>query len=251
MTFDYRGCHRARVLVVDPPWRHDDALGKRGARAHYGDDSMAEDERTISTDDLCDLRLPPLADDCLLFLWRLSNMQEDAIRVLHAWGFGPVKSEVVWRKQAKGSRVCKECGIPRDHFGMGRYSRNCHEIALIGRRGNNIATPGRQRSVFRALPPRLELTTEVDSDRYDFEARVGEHSEKPDEFYYLVRALTLGVGPYVELFGRRRRYGWRVYGAERDKFPPVTKAQTPKLELPKRKRRRKPPKLKVIAGGAR
>lgn len=38
------------------------------------------------------------------------------------------------------------------------------------------------------------------------------HSEKPDRFYEMVERVS--PGPYLELFARRRRYGWDVWGNE-------------------------------------
>ena len=39
-----------------------------------------------------------------------------------------------------------------------------------------------------------------------------EHSEKPDEAYS--RMQRLFAGPYLELFGRKPRPGWTVWGNE-------------------------------------
>ena len=47
-----------------------------------------------------------------------------------------------------------------------------------------------------------------------FTAKGGDHSEKPEEFYQIVGELS--PGPYLELFGRRRREGWTVLGNELD-----------------------------------
>ena len=41
---------------------------------------------------------------------------------------------------------------------------------------------------------------------------VGEHSEKPDEAY--LRMQRLFGGPYLELFARKERPGWTVWGNE-------------------------------------
>ena len=43
-------------------------------------------------------------------------------------------------------------------------------------------------------------------------APVGAHSEKPDEAY--VRMKRLSGGPYLELFARKQRPGWHVWGNE-------------------------------------
>ncbi len=172
----------ARVILADCPWRFGDRLPgpKRGATKHY---------RTMPTHDLCALRLPPIAEDALLFLWRVSAMQQDAMRVMHAWGFIP-KSEFVWVKtKAAGS-------TDPGRMGMGRYTRLDHEVCLIGSRGRGVGLIANHgvRSVVHA--PR------------------GEHSEKPGATYELIERLTGDVKPRVELFARRHRPGWTCVGNE-------------------------------------
>lgn len=164
----------ARVLLADPPWQHDDALGKRGAAAHYPCMSALEIAR---------MPLPALADDCLLLLWRLANMQDEALLVARMWGF-KIKSELVWDKLTV-------TGKP--FFGMGRYLRASHEVCLLGTRG------------------RVQVADR--SVRTRFEAAVAEHSRKPDRVHEIAELLVPG-GPYVELFARRRRAGWRCIGNE-------------------------------------
>lgn len=168
----------ARVLVSDPPWRFSDKLpGKgRGAVKHYACLPVHEIQR---------FPLPPLADDCVLFLWRVSAMQEEALQVVRAWGFSP-KSEIVWRKLTSKGRV---------HFGMGRTVRLAHETCIIATRGRPKIISRSERSVFDAL--------------------VGVHSAKPDEFYRIVERMY--AGPRAELFARQRRDGWACYG---DGLPP-------------------------------
>jgi N6-adenosine-specific RNA methylase IME4 len=161
-----------RLLLADPPWKHADALGRRGAQANY---------RCMSTDEIARFPLPPLADDCLLLLWRLSSMAEDALFVARAWGF-TIKSEIVWRKLT---------ATGKPFFGMGRYVRNCHETMLLGTRGR-----------FRV---------DSHSIRSMFEAPVGEHSAKPDLQYAIAEELCV-EGPYAELFARRSRRGWLSIG---------------------------------------
>lgn len=165
----------ARVLVADPPWLFGDSLpGKgRGASKHYG---------CLPLNEICEFALPPLADDALLFMWRVASMQREALAVVEAWGF-ELKSEIVWKKLTKTGKR---------HFGMGHYVRAEHEVCLIARRGKGKV---RDRSV-----------------RSVFEAQTGRHSAKPDEFYGLVEQLA--EGPYLEMFARRPRPGWSCWGNE-------------------------------------
>ena len=171
----YRGCPRARVLVADPAWLFGDALpgNGRGASDHY-------DCETI--EDICRMPLPPMHDDSVLVLWRVAAMQLEACTVARMWGF-KVKGEMVWDKMTTHGK---------QHWGMGRQGlRGSHESCLLATRG---------RPFFHG------------EHRTRFEAKVGEHSGKPDKFYEVVEHVW--PGPYVELFARRKRRGWRCYGNE-------------------------------------
>lgn len=164
-----------RLLVADPPWRFGDSLPgkKRGASKHYRCMELWEIQR---------FPLPGLAADCVLLLWRVAAMQQEAIDVCRAWGFTP-KSEIVWRKLSASGKP---------HFGMGRTVRASHESCVV-------ATRGRWRPKSRSV-------------RSVFEAQVGRHSEKPDAFYSLAEELS--EGPYAEIFARRDRPGWTCFGDE-------------------------------------
>ena len=162
------------TLCADPPWPFKDKLpgNGRGMVKHY---------RPMKVDAICAVQLPLLLDDAVLYLWRVASMQEEALRVVRAWGFVP-KSEVVWKKLTrKGNR----------HFGMGRSVRMEHESCIIATRGKPLRMADNIRSVF--------------------EAPVGVHSEKPETFYTDI-VERLYPGPYVELFARRSRPGWIVLG---------------------------------------
>lgn len=185
----------ARVVLADPPWRHDDALGARGAAANY---------RTLSVLEICQYPVPPVANDALLFLWRLSSMQEAAITVARTWGFVP-HSEIVWVKTSSAFDYHPDPGrVPSATlaFGMGRIVRGSHETCLVCKRGRPEIRDRSVRTVFFA--PRQE------------------HSRKPDRMYELVERLS--EGPYVELFARRRRHGWLQFG---DELEPTQRTVTP------------------------
>jgi N6-adenosine-specific RNA methylase IME4 len=166
-----------RALVADPPWPFEDSLpgGGRGAAKHY--DLMTVEEIKA---------FPMPAFDpagAWLFLWRVASMQPDALDVLRAWGF-TLKAELVWVKQTQHDKLA---------FGMGRYVRNAHEVCLIGVRGRVRPAVRNIRSVFYAP--------------------VGRHSQKPDEFYDIVRALV-PEEPRVELFARQVQPGFYAHGRE-------------------------------------
>lgn len=176
-----------RTISADPAWLFSDKLpgNTRGASSQYD---------CMPWQDLCKLQLPPIADDAILFLWRVGAMQEQALAVMHMWGFD-LKSEMVWVKTKNG--VVVEDDTPVDDiglaFGMGHYTRYCHEVCLIGTRGkaaSQVVQNHSQRSVFFA--------------------ELGRHSEKPDKFYGIVE--TMCKGPYLELFARKQRNNWTCLG---------------------------------------
>jgi len=168
-----------RVICADPPWSFGDKLPgpKRGAAKNYAVLSPAEIEA---------FPLPPIADNALLFLWRVASQVEEAYRVVRAWGFVP-KTEIVWLKRTvTGKRW----------FGMGRIVRAEHETCIVAKRGR----------------PEI-LARNI---RSTFEAPAGEHSEKPECFYREI-VERLSFGPYIELFARCGRQGWTCLGDEADR----------------------------------
>jgi N6-adenosine-specific RNA methylase IME4 len=195
------------TIVVDWPWKFKDKLpdtkaGRpRGAERTY--------RSVISPDDGVELVkrgfghglvLPPLAADCAMFFWRVAAMQQDAFRILDAWGFA-VASEIVWIKTADRAHrgqltfvddADEPLALAKARMGMGRIVRHEHEVCLIARRGKPKARAKNVRSTFRAP--------------------VGAHSEKPPEFYRIVERLY--DGPYVDLFARATRPGWTALGDE-------------------------------------
>jgi N6-adenosine-specific RNA methylase IME4 len=169
------------ILAADCPWKHNDALGKQGAQHKYA---------CMPTDRIARFPLPQAVVDApcaVLFLWALSNMLEDAMFVLRAWGFRQ-HSMIVWEKFTNP----KPPKQPVPAFGPGRIVRNCHEPCLIGVRGRGYVPD------FKAQ-------------RSSFGARLGEHSQKPTEFYEIVERLY-PRSEYHELFAVDVRPRWHQQG---------------------------------------
>ena len=123
---------------------------------------------TMTHDELLDLVVPAWAhDDCHLYLWTTNNFMTRAVDLMAHWGFQH-KTVLTWVK-------------PR--WGLGSYFRNSTEHVLFGVRG--------------------ELRTRADNIATHFEAPLGEHSEKPEEFYDFV--FRASYPPYGEAFQRQPR----------------------------------------------
>ena len=166
-----------QTIAADPPWPFNDKLSGKGRGA-------AKHYQMMTMEDICGYPLPEVADDARLFLWTVAAMPEEGYSTMRAWGFRPV-CELIWVKLTSGGK---------SWFGMGHTVLGAHERCIIGVRGRPKVLSRSVRSIFTA--------------------QAGRHSEKPEEFYRIVEELS--PGPYLELFGRRRREGWTVLGNELD-----------------------------------
>lgn len=115
-------------------------------------------------------------EGCHLYLWTTATHVELAYGLARSWGFDP-KTILVWKK-------------PK--LGLGRYFRSQAEFVVFAVKGN--------------LPLLEQGLGSL------FEARQHAHSEKPDAFFALVERAS--PGPRIELFARKARPGWTVWGAE-------------------------------------
>jgi N6-adenosine-specific RNA methylase IME4 len=119
-----------------------------------------------------------------LYLWVPNALLPEGLQVMEAWGFS-YKGNIVWHKIRKD-------GGP-DGRGVGFYFRNVTELLLFGTMGKNARTfaPARSQVNFMATRKR-------------------EHSRKPDEQYEIIEHCS--PGPFVELFARGGRKGWKTWG---------------------------------------
>lgn len=173
-----------RTILVDPPWRFINRTGKV-APEHL----RLNRYRTLSTDQICELPVPPMAQETAhLYLWVPNALLPDGLQVMRHWGF-TYKSNIVWHK------VRKDGGS--DGRGVGFYFRNVTELLLFGVRGKNARTEPPARSQVNLIASRKR-----------------EHSRKPDEQYELIESCS--KGPYLELFARGTRPGWFYWGDQAD-----------------------------------
>ena len=182
------GGRRFKTILADPPWQFQNRTGK-----------MAPEHRrlnrygTMSLREILALPVAQLAaEPAHLYLWVPNALLPDGLAVLQAWGF-QYKSNIVWHK------VRKDGGS--DGRGVGFYFRNVTELLLFGVRGRNARTlaPGRSQVNFIATRKR-------------------EHSRKPDELYDIIESCS--PGPFLELFARGTRKGWKTWGDQSESYSP-------------------------------
>jgi N6-adenosine-specific RNA methylase IME4 len=136
------------------------------------------------------------APDCALFLWGIWPRIFETREVIEACGFEYRGLGFDWTKTTPNAETItiaragyKGGGL---HWGEGTATRANSEPCLLATRGD---------------PRRLAM--DVHSSVI---APVGGHSEKPDEVYRRIERLY--PGPYLELFARKPRDGWTVWGNE-------------------------------------
>jgi N6-adenosine-specific RNA methylase IME4 len=177
-----------RTVLADPPWQFQNRTGKIAPEhrrlSRYG---------TMKLEQIVALPVQGvLADTAHLYLWVPNALLPEGIRVLHAWGF-QYKSNLVWHK------IRKDGGS--DGRGVGFYFRNVTELVLFGVRGRNVRTLAAGRRQVNLLATRKR-----------------EHSRKPDELYAIIEACS--EGPYLELFARNTRRGWKGWGDQSESYSP-------------------------------
>ena len=171
------------TILADPPWRFMNRTGKVAPEHHRLSryDTMTTREiQAMPIDDV-------VTDNAHLYLWVPNALIADGLLVMESWGF-KYKSNIVWAKRRKD-------GGP-DGRGVGFYFRNVTELILFGVRGS-----------MRTLPPGRRQVNIIES-------RKREHSRKPDEQYLIIEDCS--PGPYLELFARYCRPGWKSWGHEAD-----------------------------------
>lgn len=134
------------------------------------------DYHTMPIEEIEQLPVGKIAgDNCHLYLWVTNRSLPKAFRLIEAWGF----------------RYITCLTLVKPSIGMGNYFRGSTEQVLFCVKGSQPLK-------------RKDVGTHFEAPRGD------KHSAKPDEFYQLVESCS--YGPYIDIFGRKGRDGWSVWG---------------------------------------
>ena len=167
------GHERYATVDVDPPWPMKKIV--RGVRPNQ----RGFDYHTMSVEDIAALDVGSrIADDAHVFLWTTQRFLHAAFHCLAAWGLTH-RFTMVWFKRG-GIQVWD-------------YPQFNTEFVLVGSRG---------RPSF--------LDTKSFGTGFTGERR--RHSQKPEEYYALLRRVT--PAPRLAMFARRRIDGFDVWGDE-------------------------------------
>jgi N6-adenosine-specific RNA methylase IME4 len=176
---------RYRILYADPPWSYgENGISGVTALDSYGTvDKHYKSQMTI--DEICEMELPEIEDNAVLFLWVTSAFLEISFKVIQEWGFN-YKTSFIWDKI-------------KHNYGF--YNSVRHEILLIATRGS-------------CRPDDKHLIDSVQTIE-----RSDRHSEKPEEFRQIIDSLYT-EGNRIELFARKKSNEiisskkWETWGNE-------------------------------------
>lgn len=165
-----------RAIVIDPPWEMEKILRNERVK------QTEFDYPTMTIEEIKALPVAKLAraDGCHIYLWTTQKYLPFAIQILEAWGV-EYQCLMTWVKN-----------VGFTPFSWMYSTEHC----LFGHIGSL---------------PLLKMGM-----RLDFQAKVREHSRKPNEFYDLVRQAS--PEPRLDMFSREQRDGLDQWGNEADKF---------------------------------
>ena len=169
-----------QTIVADPPWevtRTDGGCGVNQNKNH-----RPLEYPTMSIEAIGALDVQMIAHETsYLFIWTVQKYVERTYMIARQWGFRPV-TLLTWCKKPRGK-------------GLGGQFGSTTEFILYARRGSS-AEMGRTR---------VHPSTWFDWER-------GAHSVKPEAFQDMCEEKF--PGPRLEMFARRKRQGWSVWGNE-------------------------------------
>jgi N6-adenosine-specific RNA methylase IME4 len=181
--------------VADPPWQVKAGPGPGGYTLNDAGkqvwDGVSRPARSLSypamsVDELAAMPVSGVvAKDAHLYIWTINRYVAQTYDIARAWGFEP-STLLVWAKTPFGGGLGGTFGIST-------------EFCLFCRRGS--------------LPALSRVTGTWWNWKRPYDERgKPKHSAKPEAFQNMVEAVS--PGPRLELFARRARPGWTVWGNE-------------------------------------
>ena len=172
-----------KTIVVDPPWKYG-KWGTNSGKGSRGDFSGRKEVvidlpyEYMTIDEIKSLPIKDIADEnCEMYLWTTQKYLPIAFDVIKCWGFKYCQT-LVWCKKPRGT-------------GQGGVYCPTNEFLILGRIG------------------KMPKVKRIDSTWFEVK-RQKHHSTKPEFFQDMIE--TVSEEPRLEMFARRERKGWAVFG---------------------------------------
>lgn len=175
-----------KTIVCDPPWKYG-KWGKNSGNGVRGDFSGRKETEyylpypTLTIEQIKAINVNEIADsNCELYLWTTGKYLPESFEVLKSWGFKYCQT-LTWCKTPRGT-------------GQGGIYCPTTEFLILARKGK---------------APKVKR---IDSTWFHTKRPHNSHSTKPDFFLEMIEKVT--EEPRLEMFARRVRSGWDVFGNE-------------------------------------
>lgn len=171
------------TMIIDPPWAYTRSSRHEKLTGYSTDHKYPP----LTEAELATLPIGVIAE--YVFVWTTGPflVSGEALRLIAAWGLVPV-TMFPW---IKCNTINAEGPAFKPEYGVGYWFRGAAEYVILAKRPK---APSIRTAWVGLLSPNAE------------------HSRKPDTLHQLIE--TNFPGPYIEVFGRRKMKGWRVYGNE-------------------------------------
>ena len=167
-----------KTIVIDPPWDISFA-GKVKRRKNRASKLPYQ---TMNINDIKNLPIQEISEiGAHIYCWTTNKMLKNTFDVFDSWGVG-FHLVLVWTKP---SFIAPAMGyqFATEFLLLGFRGKPMQKFKQIGKKNWICAPPKRNR-----------------------------HSTKPEAFYDLIEIMS--PAPYIDVFARRSRLGWDVWGDE-------------------------------------
>lgn len=172
-----------KTIVIDPPW-HYGVWGKGSPKSELANRHSSAVPMPYVTMNLKQITSIPItslsADNCELYLWVTQKYLPNAFDIIKQWGFKYCQT-ITWCKKPRGT-------------GQGGVFCPTTEFLILARKG------------------KMPIKKRIDSTWFLTKRPHNNHSQKPELFQDIIETVT--DGPRLEMFARRERAGWDVFGNE-------------------------------------
>jgi len=167
-----------KTIVIDPPWQYGAGYPAPPNRPNCNPGvPKPMPYKTMTLDEIKALPLRDYAaENCELYLWTTQKYLPYSFDVLKAWGWKYCQT-LLWCKKPRGT-------------GQGGVYCPTNEFLILGRRG------------------KMPKVKRLDSTWWQINC----HSRKPEFLQDMIENVS--ESPRLEIFARRKREGWDVFGNE-------------------------------------
>lgn len=172
------------ILLIDPPWSYYGQQDKWGAAAKFYE--------TMTDEEILSLPISSLLNKkAVVFIWATAPRLDMAIDAIRTWGLHYRGVAFTWVKTTKSGTPIKAQGVRPS------IVKPTCEFVLVAS------------NVKKGRPLLLASESIV----HTVLSPVGEHSAKPEEVQDRIEVMY-PASSRLEMFARRKRSGWEVWGNE-------------------------------------